>query len=117
MRFALLLLLIPTVAFADAYPPPKGARNLCSEHVIGNTMHIAWTSWASKDDVAKVVADYEKSLAMKAKAGDKGEHEFSDGKNLRLAIYPAAKVDDFPHCATKPAAGEKTIVLISQAIR
>jgi hypothetical protein len=99
------------------FEPYKGARNLCSEHVSGNTMHITWTSWATKDDVATVVAHYEKATGVKPATGDKGERTFSDGKNLRLSVYPTSKHDSFPTCSTRPAGDEKTIVLISKAIR
>lgn len=115
---ALVVVLVGT-ALADptGFEPYKGARNLCSEHVVGNTMHITWSSWATKDDLASVVASYEKAIGKNAGTGDKGERTFSGDKDFRLAIYPAAKLDDFPHCNEKPKAGEKTIVLISQAIR
>ena len=122
MRFALcaILVLASMDAMADdpkGFEPYKGARNLCSEHVTGNTMHIRWTSWATRDDVATVVAHYEKAIGKKAETGDKGERTFSDGKDLRIAIYPATKNDGFPSCSKKPEAGEKTVVLISRAIR
>jgi hypothetical protein len=125
MRLCAIVALTFTTSLAMAdlkspgFEPYKGARQLCSEHVSGGkgSMHITWTSWATKDDLATVVAHYEKAHGKKAGTGDKGERTFSDDKNLRLSIYPATKNDDFPKCGKKPEAGEKTVVLISQAIR
>ncbi|MBX3157804.1 MAG: hypothetical protein KF773_17680 [Deltaproteobacteria bacterium] len=123
MRIAFLLLLLASAtAMADTpaakgFDPYKGARMLCKEHVSGKAMHVVWTSWATKDDVATVAAHYEKATGGKPQKGDQGELRFSDDKDLRLQVYPAEKNDSFPKCATKPAAGERTVVLISQAIR
>jgi hypothetical protein len=124
MRLApLLLLLASATAMADPKDPKagfasyKGARMLCNEHISGNTMHITWSSWATKDDIATVVAHYEKVIGAKATRGSEGEYKFSDGKDLRLSVYPADKNDSFPKCATKPDKTEKTIVLISNAAR
>ena len=71
-----LLILCPSSAALGApgeAPSYRGARVLCSEHIVGNLAHISWTSIATKDDVATVVAFYEKSLGKKAGTGDKGE--------------------------------------------
>lgn len=99
-----------------AYP---GARLLCDEHVSGNSMHISWRSYASKDPVARVVAFYEKDQGIKAQAGDKDDFKIRAPARDDdiVTIYPAARVDDFPTCTTKPAAGEKAIILMSSAAR
>lgn len=126
MRFTLQTVVLLASGFAMANPPAvqksgfepyPSARNLCSEHVAGNSMHLAWTSWATKDELAAVVAHYEKATGQKAGTGERGERTFTDGKDLRLSVYPASKHDAFPKCDKKPAADEKTVVLISQAIR
>jgi hypothetical protein len=120
VRLPLLILCLASAALAAPsvdLPTYSGARSLCSEHVTGNTMHISWTSVATKDDLAKVVAFYEKSLGKKAGTGDKGERTFEVDKDRNVAIYPVAKNDDFPHCATKPSKTEKTVILSSHAIR
>lgn len=122
MRLALCpLLLAAGLAMANPPATPKsgfepyaGARNLCSEHVTANAMHLTWSSWATKDEVAVVVAHYERATGQKAGTG---ERTLSDGKDLRLSVFPASKHDAFPKCDKKPAADEKTVVLISQAIR
>jgi hypothetical protein len=118
MRFACAILLFTTsVATAGkGFEPYKNARNLCSEHITGNSMHVHWTTWATKDDLATVVAHYEKVIGRKAETGSKGDRNFSDGKD-RLMIYSADNNDKFPSCGKSPEAGEKTVVLISKAIR
>jgi hypothetical protein len=110
--------LLSTVAVADApaFPEYPQARLLCSEHVSGNSMHITWRTHASTDDVAKVVAFYEKASKTKAGTGDKKERTFRDG-DRHLSIYAATDNDKFPKCATKPKAGEKTVILYSSAAR
>jgi hypothetical protein len=122
LRAVILSLTFGAVATAAAPPPFErypDTRLLCSEHVTGNNMHITWQTYASKDDMAKVVAFYEKSTKQKPGKGDKGEVSFdgADPANDKMSIYPAAKNNDFPSCATKPAAGEKTVIMISKAIR
>ncbi|MBL8921311.1 MAG: hypothetical protein JNJ54_20800 [Myxococcaceae bacterium] len=126
MRLAHCTVLLLTSGFAMATPPVErktgfepypGARNLCSEHVTANAMHLRWTSWATKDDVKAVVAHYEKATGQKAGTGERGERTFTDGKDLRLSVYPASKHDEFPKCDQRPTADEKVVVLISQAIR
>jgi hypothetical protein len=118
LAVALVVVLVGTVLAAPpGFEPYKGARSLCSHHVAGDKMHISWSSWATKDDLAVVVASYEKAIGKQAGTGDKGERTFSDDKDFRLAIYAATAVDDFPRCTEKPKPGEQTIVLISQATR
>ncbi len=81
-------------------------------------MHINWTSWATTDDVAKVVVFYEKSTGNKASTGDDGERRIDGAdKDHHLSVFRASKNDDFPHCDSKPKPTEATVILMSQAIR
>jgi len=99
------------------FEPYRGARKLCAEHVTGNSMHITWSTHATSDDLNKVVAFYEQTLGRKAGTGARGERTFEAKPDRSLSIYPAARHADFPHCETKPKAAEKTVILVSRAIR
>ena len=101
----------------DGYTVYPNTRNLCSEHVSGNSMHITWATYATRDTLAKVVAHYENQFGRSVK-GDKGEHSWGGGgSNHSLSVYPATQNDAFPSCATKPARGETTVIRISTAAR
>ncbi len=114
------IIFVAAVAHADSKPgfeSYKPAHQLCNEHVAGKAMHIEWTSWATTDDTAKVIAFYEKSTGKKATKQVKGNVTIEKDKGYVLSIYPAKQNDQFPSCATKPTADDKTVVLISQGIR
>ncbi len=94
-----------------------GSRELCRQHVSGNKMHIIWSSHASRDELAKVVAFYEKALGKKAKAEANGAKAIQADANRHVTIYPVASEGRLPTCTKKSMAGEKTIVMLSHAIR
>lgn len=120
MKALLVLLTLSAAAHADA---PKGfvaypkARQLCYQHITGNTMHIIWSTHATKDGVAKVVAHYEKELGLKATAQADGSKLIEVDKDRHVTVYLASKADKFPSCETKPKTGEVTIVMLSTAVR
>lgn len=116
---AVLLVLVATVEAGPdtALTPFPKARLLCSQHVTGNTMHITWTSHASEHNVDLIVRHYEKATKRVATRGAKGEMTLAWDRDTVLSVYPATKNDDFPHCETKPKAGEKSVILISRAAR
>jgi len=121
MRALLVVALLAGTAYAD--DPPKGfaayagSRELCNQHITGNTMHIIWSSHATKDELSKVVAHYEKVLGKKAKADDHGAKTIEVDANRHVTIYPRASEGKLPTCDTKSKASEKTIVMLSHAIR
>jgi hypothetical protein len=91
-----------------AYP---GARKLCSQHVSGNSMHINWTAYASTDHHRQVIDFYVK------RHGGKPEGEtltLSGSKGVRLSVHPAP-AGGYPTCEVKPAKGDKTVIIVSQA--
>jgi hypothetical protein len=95
----------------------RDARLLCAEHVTGTGMHVMWSSYASKDDVATIAAHYEKTTGRKATTGTKGERHLEWDADHKLDIYPAARNDAFPHCAKKPGRGERSVILMSSVVR
>jgi hypothetical protein len=103
----------PRAGFAS-YPR---SRLMCSQHVTGNTMHITWSSHASKDSVDTIVKHYEKTTSRIAKAGSKGERVLEWDADHHLAVYPAKRVDEFPHCDTRPKSGEQSVLLFSNTAR
>ena len=126
MRALLVIALLASSAWADGArdnSPPKGfasypgSRELCRQHVTGDKMHIIWSSHASRDELAKVVAYYEKTLGKKAKAEANGAKAIHADANRHVTIYPVASEGKLPTCTKKSMAGEKTIVMLSHAIR
>jgi hypothetical protein len=98
----------------------SGAHRLCQQHVVGNSMHIEWSSYATTDEPAKVLAFYEKALGAKSAAGVHGSRTFDlAGSNgtIKLAMYPAAVADAFPSCSVAPKSDDRTVILVSQAIK
>ncbi|MEO8705245.1 MAG: hypothetical protein ABI867_34705 [Kofleriaceae bacterium] len=84
----------------------------------GTTMHITWSSYASKDSVATIVAHYETTTGRKATpAGANGERTLEWDKDRKLEVYPASKNDAFPSCGKKPTTGEQSVILMSSAAR
>lgn len=117
-RLAILLCLTTSTGAAQpagGFVPYPGARPLCAEHVSGTPLHITWRSYATPDSVDAVVAHYEKTTGRKATKLPGGERRLEWNADHKLAVYPAADNDRFPHCATKPTGDERTVLLISTA--
>ena len=111
---ALVLVALPAMATPRAgFASYKNARLLCSEHVIGNTMHITWSSYATKDTVDTVVADYVKTTGRKATSEKDGSKLLVWDDTHHLAVYATADNDKFPHCNQKPKSGERAVILMS----
>ena len=51
-----------------------------------------------------------------ATTGSKQERHLDWDADHKLDIYPAGKNDEFPHCDKKPAADDKSVILMSRAI-
>jgi hypothetical protein len=119
------LILFRTANAAPAeFPEYPHSRLICQEHLIGGPVpgkgpiHIDWQSFATKDDVAKVVAFYEGKMGAKAKAEEHGSFRIvhPTETHLDLTVYPKASASFFPTCEKKPEELEQTMILISQAI-
>jgi hypothetical protein len=96
----------------DAYP---GARQLCAEHVTGDAMHLEWRSYATAAAPEEVVAFYRDAPGEKTR-DHPGALRLAAG-DLRLTIFPVAEASRYPSCAEAPAATERTVILVSKAIR
>src|SRR5688572_17436518 len=91
----------------DAFPAYPGARLLCTQHITGNDMHIEWRSYATRHDVARVVAFYERGTGQKARKNGSGGSTWVAGAEKVLAVHPAG--GGHPTCEVSPKKGEKTV--------
>lgn len=125
LRFAVLnlvgALLVATGAQASdkgifyEFPSYRGAKLLCQEHVMAAGAEIHWRTFAVADEVAAVVAFYEKALGTKAERDDKGGFRLraTPAASSVLTVYAPARADTYPHCGEKPAAGDRAVILVS----
>jgi hypothetical protein len=101
-----------------AYPQ---ARQLCRERVHGagpRRMEIEWLLFATADAPQKVIAFYEREEKSKAKRDEHGAFSITSKSAARdkMSIIPTEKAQHYPHCKTKAADGDKTVILVSRAI-
>lgn len=104
-----------TGKWLDTFTAYQGARELCSQHVTGATMHILWRAYVTVDATMDVIAFY-------VKAEDKeqlelGEHSLTLRRGDKVLSIHAASARDYPRCGADPRPGEKTVIIVSQAIR
>jgi len=97
------------------FSPPPSARLLCSEHVLGGSLEITWRSYASSLPAADVFASYRARSARCAGLQVGPGLRVEEGL-LHLTVHPAAE-GGYPSCDVRPAAGDATVVVISQAYR
>jgi len=125
MRVVVAIVMLAGVAFADVptRPAPRGfaaypgARQLCYQHVSSPTMHIMWSTHATRDALAKVVTHYELALGKRAKAEAHGAKRIEIDADRHVTIYPVASEAKLPTCETKAKLGEQTIVMLSTVAR
>ena len=48
----------------EKIPNYPGSQVLCDEHVTGNTMHVLWKSFSTRDALPAVVAFFEQKLGV-----------------------------------------------------
>jgi hypothetical protein len=111
------VVLMAALKWADAVPAYPDARQLCSEHVTGNGMHIIWQSWAVHDPVEKVTAFYTKALAAAGEEETGGARSWHAPQDADVVVTVAAGNNEHvPSCAEKPKANEPTMIVVSRAI-
>ena len=74
-------------------------------------MHISWESYATADSLDRVVAHFQRASGRTATVSADGSRHFDWDASHKMSIYPAARNDDFPSCAVKPSARERTVIL------
>ena len=77
-------------------------------------MHILWASYAvaaTPEEVAAYLRHFPDAKAPKPK-----QLEVRGPNDKILSVYPAAD-PSFPKCSKEPGPTEKTVILVSQAIR
>ena len=97
------------------FPAYPGAREICSQHVTGNLMHIIWAAYATRDEPEKVGAFYLKSEGEERAERNNAWLTFRHGDKL-LSIHRAS-ARDYPDCGKSPDREDKTVLIVSQAIR
>ncbi len=96
------------------YEPPPGAVKLCDEHVSATTAEIHWTSWAVTTEVQATFERYRQlAVACKVAFVNKPPLLSIGAGDQRLSVH-AASDTDFPACATKARAGDRSVIVISQ---
>jgi hypothetical protein len=112
----------PPEADSGVFSPPEGARRLCDQHITGATMHVQWTTYALAEAPAAVVARYRARRyhpdAPEPDTNPDAEHLMLRGPgDVVVTIYPAGENNSHPHCAVEPTATERTVLLLSHAVR
>lgn len=101
------------IAPAPAERIPAGGRFLCSQHVTGTNVHIAWRSFAFTRTVAELRAEYATRGITFTQQGDDLVHAPND--SFRLSIHPAN--GSYPSCEQRPNANERSVIVLSNATR
>jgi hypothetical protein len=122
---ALLLLVAWPAAggerWGGLFAPYRGAGKLCSQHISGNAggkpMHITWTAFASTDAPEKVSAFYAKNTSgAKVEKSSHGLTQLRGPKDQLLSVMVAAR-KGYPTCEVRPAASDRTVIIVSNAAR
>jgi hypothetical protein len=101
------------------FPAYPGASKLCSGSVLGSAegrrVEIAYSSYATKDAPAAVVAFYARERKLPVASGTETlDLPSADGKK-HLSIQPATA--SYPDCGTKPGPEAKTVLSVSEMTR
>jgi hypothetical protein len=101
------------------FAPYPGTRELCQQRVYGESqgrrVEIHWRSFATRDSPTDVIAFYARREGRKAeRSGD--TLEVHHGADHNLSVYPASKTD-IPSCDSRPNSEERTVILVSLALR
>jgi hypothetical protein len=102
----------------DEFPAYAGAREVCSQHVLGapgsRPVEIAWSLYSTPDAPDAVVEFYARSGHMAARGGDPRLELASGDGNSRLSVHAVS--GSFPDCGVKPPKGTRTVLIVSQAL-
>jgi len=103
--------------WAGLFAPYHGARKLCSQSVDGTAggkpVGITWTAFASTDAPEKVSAFYAKNTsAAKVEKSTHGLTQLRGPKDQLLSVMVAAR-EGYPTCGVKPAATDRTVIIVS----
>jgi len=99
----------------DTFAAYPGARELCSQHVTGNVMHILWHAYVSRDIPEKVIAFYVQAEGKEHV--EQGQNSLSVRHGDKVLSIHSTAAKDYPDCGKSPRPEEKTIMIVSQAIR
>ena len=99
----------------DAFSAYPGARELCSQHVTGNTMHILWRAYAAVDATKDVIAFYVQ--AEPKENIELSENSLTVRRGDKVLSVHAASATDYPRCGVDPRPGERTVLIVSHAMK
>jgi hypothetical protein len=78
-------------------------------------MHILWSAYATRDAPEQVNAFYLQAEGKEHAEQNENSLTFRRGDKV-LSIHRAS-AKDYPDCGTHPSPEEKTVLIVSQAIR
>jgi hypothetical protein len=104
-----------TEKWLDTFSAYPGARVLCSQHVTGNIMHILWTAYVTVDATKDVIAFYVQAEGKERVELEENSVTVRRGDQV-LSVH-AASAKDYPRCGVEPRREERTVIIVSQAIR
>jgi len=99
----------------NIFPAYPAARGLCSQHVAGNVMHILWHAYVTTDAPEEVSAFYRQAGRTAHVEVDENPFKLRHGDNV-LSVH-SASAKDYPDCGKAPSPEDKTVIIVSQAIR
>ncbi len=99
----------------DTFAAYPGAREHCSQHVTGNVMHILWHAYVTGDTPDKVIAFYVQ--AEGEEHVEQGENSLTVRHGDKVLSIHSTPAKDYPTCGKAPRPEDKTIIIVSQAIR
>jgi len=77
-------------------------------------MHILWTAYVTRDDPEKAGAFYLNTEGNEHAERDRKRLTFRRSDKVLSIHHASAK--DYPDCGKRPSPGEKTVLIVSQAI-
>ncbi len=90
-----------------AYP---GAHEVCYQHITGNSMHIMWKMYATRDPVDRAREFYTRAHP------DKLTGNTINAGDDNLAFH-AKSATGYPHCDREPDPDDQTVFIVSHATR
>lgn len=99
------------------FPSYEGASKVCSGHVTGSAqgrrLEIAFSTYATPDHPAAVVAFYAAGRDIEVKPGAATLSVASADGRRHVSIHPVD--DSYPDCGVKPPKGTQTVFIVSEA--
>jgi hypothetical protein len=102
----------------DVFTTYPRVTKLCEEHITAQGMHVLWRSFASSDPPETVATFYRerhRAWVVTDPASPGQPLRLVAPKDLVLTVHAVGT--GHPTCASAPGAGDRTVILVSQAVR